>query len=128
MRSKAQKRRDEEIRLNSSAKIIVKGADDSAFDGTGKSAFIADEHGTVGTVIQNEEMLPVQNPLIPITSDPDDNYQQKMKKIDDDIYAMPIDKVGCIVKVNGSVVFVPNAALSPDGDGNFDLILGKVYK
>jgi hypothetical protein len=128
MRSKAQKRRDEEIRLNSSAKIIVKGADDSAFIGSGSGNFLADEHGTVGTVIQNEEMQPVQSITIPISSDLDEIYQLKMKKIDEDIYAMPIEKVGCIVRVNSSVVFVPNAALSPDGDGNFDLILGKVYK
>lgn len=126
MRNREQKRRDEELRRNENANVTVQLETEAVKPApeyepsTTTDNLAIDKH--------DAELHPVQNPLIPITSDPDDNYQQKMKKIDDDIYAMPIDKVGCIVRVNSSVVFVPNAALSPDGDGNFDLILGKVYK
>jgi hypothetical protein len=127
MRNREQKRRDEELRRNENANVTVQLETEAVKPAPEYEPSTTTDNLAIDR--HDAELHPALPPFVtPISSDLDEIYQLKMKKIDEDIYAMPIEKVGCIVKVNGSVVFVPNAALSPDGDGNFDLILGKVYK
>ena len=52
----------------------------------------------------------------------------KFKQIDINTSAYEIPTLGCIVRSWSGTVFVPNASLTEDGDGMFDLIRGRVIK
>jgi len=52
----------------------------------------------------------------------------KFKQIDINTSAYEIPMIGCIVRSWGGTVFVPNASLTEDEDGMFNLIRGRVIK
>lgn len=52
---------------------------------------------------------------------------KKFKKIDNGVYAMPIDTVGTIVAMEQGVVFVPEAAITVDDDGDYKLVRGRKF-